>query len=422
MDIQEKVALETVRTQKKNSMYFQKIASIVFIIVCVFGLGVYTGYTKQPVVDKIDNILNPTSDYAPKDVVDFNEFWKVWKLLDEKYPHSKDRTNQERVWGAINGLVSSMKDPYTVYFTPDESKIFNDEINGSFSGIGVEIGIKDGFLTVIAPLKNSPAERAGMKAGDIITKVDEHVVADMSVDESVKYIRGEKGTKVIITVFRKDTPEAIPLTVTRGIISIPTIDEVNLGDTYLISLYNFNASSANLFHKALLNAKQQKKKNIIIDLRGNPGGYLESAVSIASEMLPEGTLIVTEDYGKTKKTVTHRSAGYETVSSDTKVVVLIDEGSASASEILAGALGDSNRAMIIGEKSFGKGLVQELMSVSQTTSIKITVADWITPSGAVISGKGITPMIVVSQEGQTKDPATDPTIQRALEFIRTGKK
>jgi carboxyl-terminal processing protease len=125
MDIQDKRVIENnPRVEKKNSMYFQKIASVVFVIVCVFGLGVYTGYTKQPVVDKIDNILNPTSEYAPKDVVDFNEFWKVWKLLDEKYPHSKDRTNQERVWGAINGLVASMKDPYTVYFTPDESKNF----------------------------------------------------------------------------------------------------------------------------------------------------------------------------------------------------------------------------------------------------------------------------------------------------------
>jgi carboxyl-terminal processing protease len=423
MDIQDKRVIENnPRVEKKNSMYFQKIASVVFVIVCVFGLGVYTGYTKQPVVDKIDNILNPTSEYAPKDVVDFNEFWKVWKLLDEKYPHSKDRTNQERVWGAINGLVASMKDPYTVYFTPDESKIFNDEITGSFSGIGVEIGIKDGFLTVIAPLKNSPAERAGMKAGDIITKVDEHVVADMSVDESIKYIRGEKGTNVIITVYRKDVSDPIPLTVTRDIISIPTIDEVNLGDTYLISLYNFNASSADLFHKALLSAKQQKKKNIIIDLRGNPGGYLEAAVSIASEILPEGALIVTEDYGKTKKTITHRSSGYGTISSDIKIVVLIDQGSASASEILAGALGDSNRATLIGEKSFGKGSVQELMSVSPTTSIKITVADWITPNGSIITGKGIEPAIVVSQDDRVKDPVKDPTILRALEFIRTGKK
>ncbi len=406
-------------TPKKNTG--KKIITGLILGFLVFGSGVYFGYTKQSVAHSIENILNTKSVNTPTDVADFEEFWKVWKLLDEKYPHAKDRSNQDRIWGAINGLVASMKDPYTVYFPPNESKIFNDEVNGSFSGIGVEIGVKDGFLVVIAPLKNSPAEKAGMLTGDVIAKVDGLTVADMSIDESIRHIRGPQGSQVIITVLRKDTPEPIDLSVTRDIINIPTIDEANLGDTYLISLYNFNASASDLFHKALLSAKQLEKKNIIIDLRGNPGGYLEAAVSIASEILPEGTTIVSENYGSEKKSVIHRSYGYNTLTTDTKIVVLIDKGSASASEIVAGALSDNGRATLIGESSFGKGSVQELIQVSSDTSIKITVAQWLTPNGTSISEKGIMPLINVPQGEPTKDPYQDPTIKRALEFIRTGK-
>lgn len=408
-------------TQPVGKKSYQSHIVTACMVVVVFLLGVYIGYTKQPVANRIDHILNTDTENAPTDTADFQEFWKVWKLLDEKYPHAKERSNQDRVWGAIAGLVASMKDPYTQYFPPAESKIFNDEVNGSFSGIGVEIGVKEGYLVVIAPLKDSPAEKAGMQAGDVITKVDGITVADMSLDESISHIRGEKGSKVVITVLRKDVSDPIDLSVTRDIINIPTIDETNLGDAYLISLYNFNASAADLFHKALLNAKQQGMRRIIIDLRGNPGGYLEGAVSVASEMLPEGALIVTEDYGANKKTVSHRSYGYNTLPKDTQVVVLIDQGSASASEIVAGALQDNNRATLIGEKSFGKGSVQELISVSSDTSIKITVAQWLTPSGSSISEKGIAPKIVVIQDAPTKNHSEDKTIQKALDFMRTGK-
>jgi carboxyl-terminal processing protease len=410
----------TTKNKKSFSAVPTVIAFFVFGII-FFIVGAYVGYTKQPVANSIESILNAKSTNAPTDTADFNEFWKVWKLLDEKYPQAKDRSNQERVWGAIHGLVASMKDPYTVYFPPTESKIFNDEVTGSFSGIGVEIGVKDGFLVVIAPLKNSPAEKAGMLPGDIIVKVDTHDVADMSMDESVQYIRGPKGTQVVITVIRENNPEPIELPVTRDIINIPTIDELDLGDTYLISLYNFNGSAADLFHRALLNVRQLKKKNVILDLRGNPGGYLEAAVSVVSEILPEGAVIVTEEYGSEEKTVVHRSYGYNTLSDDVKIVILIDKGSASASEIVAGALRDAGRATLIGETSFGKGSVQELIPVSSDTSIKITVAQWMTPNGTSISEKGIVPTIVIPQTEPVENHTEDKTIKRALEFIRTGK-
>lgn len=391
-----------------------------FSLVLFFG-GFYLGYAEQPASVKIKNILNQESPTIPTDNADFESFWKVWNLLNEKYPDAKNVSNQERIYGAIQGLVASTKDPYTMFFPPDEAKMFNEEVSGSFSGIGVEIGVKDGVLVVISPLKGSPAEVAGIKAGDAFYKIDGLTVSDMTIDESIKHIRGEKGTQVTVTVIRKGIAKPIDIVVTRDTISIPTIDETDLGDTYLISLYNFNASSAELLHKALVNVKQKNKKNIILDLRGNPGGYLDAAVSLVSEFLPEGDVVVTEDYGQNKKPFIHRSSGYGTIPQTVKIAILLDEGSASASEIVAGALQDHNRAVIIGEKSFGKGSVQELLPVTKDTSIKITIANWLTPNGNTISKKGITPNIEVKQSDTKQSIADDATISRALQFFTTGK-
>lgn len=409
------------REEKKVALLKKRhIIAALLCSVGIFFIGLYIGYTKDFFIDKVAYAFNVKNAVASNTNLD--EFWKVWQLLDEKYPHASDYSTEERIQGAISGLVASMEDPYTMYFSPEESKLFNEEVSGSFSGIGVEIGMKDGLLVVIAPLKNSPAEKAGLKTGDFIMKINDTLVTEMTLDETIRAIRGDQGTIVNITIARKNTPEPITLSIMRDIISIPTIDEKVLDGAYLISLYNFNASAAELFHKALLNAKQLNQKNIIIDLRGNPGGYLEGAISVASEFLPEGTLIVTEDYGSEKK-ITHRSYGYNTINSDTRVVLLIDEGSASASEIVAGAFKDHNRATVIGKTSFGKGSVQELIQVTNKTSVKITVANWLTPNGAVITKKGIQPNIEVTEKTtkNTEGDTTDPILDRALEFIKTGK-
>jgi carboxyl-terminal processing protease len=397
---------------------FNYIYIAIWSLILFLG-GFYFGFAQQPSSHKVDNVLNQEN----KDIenkADFEEFWKVWNLIDEKYPDAKKVSNQERIYGAISGLVGSIKDPYTLFLPPEESKSFNDEVTGSFSGIGVEIGIKEGMLVVISPLKGSPAETAGIKAGDYFHKIDDLAVSEMTLDESIRHIRGTKGTQVVLTIIRKEEAQPIDISVTRDIINIPTIDETEIGNTYLISLYNFNASSAELMHKALKNAQLKKMKNIIIDLRGNPGGFLESAIDIASDILPEGTLIVSEDYGSVKKPLFHRSKGNGLVKSDIKIVILLDKGSASASEILAGALQDNKRATVIGETSFGKGSVQELLPVSNDTSLKITIANWLTPGGTTISKKGITPDILVIQDSPKEDPE-DPTVQRALEFLKNGK-
>lgn len=395
--------------------------TILILSLFVFVSGFFVGYTKKPSATKISNVINAQND-SPQTNADFEAFWKVWRLLDEKYPDAKNISSQERVWGAIKGLLSSTNDPYSTFFTPEESKQFNEEISGSFSGIGVEIGQKDGLLTVISPLKNSPAEKAGIKSGDAIFKVDGKLVTDMTIDQTIKLIRGEKGTSVILSVYRENVSDPIEISVVRDIIEIPTMDEKILDqNTYMISLYNFNATSADLMHKAFLDFTASNKKNLIIDLRGNPGGYLESAISISSELLPKGDIIVTEDYGLSKKQLSHRSKGFDTVSSDKKIVVLIDGGSASASEIVAGALQDNGRATLIGTKSYGKGSVQELMPVTADTSVKITIAKWLTPKGTSISEKGIVPDIQVSEKSAKKDDITDPVVKRAIEWLVNKK-
>lgn len=405
---------QKVKSKKKISG-----ALLTFIMaLIIFTSGVYVGYAKKPAVDRVANVINKKA--KPKDTADFEPFWKVWELIDQKYPGAKDVSNQDRVWGAIKGLVSSVKDPYSTFFNPEESKQFNEEIAGSFSGIGIEIGVKEGLLTVISPLKNSPAEKAGMKAGDAIIKIDGKLVTEMTIDQAIKFIRGPEGTPVVLTVFRKDTTDQLDITVVRAIIEIPTIDEKVVGDAYVVSLYNFNATATDLMHAAFLNFNKSGKKNLIIDLRGNPGGYLESAIAIASEILPQGFTVVTEDFGTDKKQTPHRSRGYSTIKDDTKIVVLIDGGSASASEILAGALKDANRATLIGEKSFGKGSVQELIPVTKDTSVKITIAKWLTPNGSSISEKGIMPHIEIKNKNLIKNDPNDPVIKRALEWFKTG--
>lgn len=404
---------------KKSNNKKSNFLWIFLITIVIFSSGFYIGYAKKPASDKVTTVTNQKTKSI--EMGDFEPFWKVWTLIDEKYPNAKNISSQERIWGAIKGLVSSVEDPYSTFFDPQETKEFNEEITGSFSGIGVEIGVKDGLLTVISPLKNSPAEKAGIKAGDAILKVGDKLITEMTIDQSIKLIRGEKGTPIQLTVLRKEVADPIEITVIRDIIDIPTIDEKVIGDVYIISLYNFNSTSAELMHKAFVNFNQSGKKKLIIDLRGNPGGYLESAISIVSDILPQGNVIVSEDFGKAKKQVSHRSRGYGTIKEDVKIALLIDGGSASASEIVSGALKDTKRAVIIGEKSFGKGSVQELISVTKDTSVKITVANWLTPNGTSITEKGIVPDIEVKEKAKTKNDPNDPFIKRALEWFSSGK-
>jgi carboxyl-terminal processing protease len=351
---------------------------------------------------------------------EFKNFWKVWDILNEKYVNTASTTDQDRIWGAISGLASSYNDPYTVFFPPEESKLFNEEISGNFGGVGMEIGIKDEHLTVITPIKNSPAERAGVKAGDRVISIDGTDTYNLSVEKAVKLIRGDKGTSVKIVFLPKGSTKTVERLLVRDTIEIPTIESSIKGDNvFVIRLFSFTAQSSNLFRNALKEFIASGSHKIVLDLRGNPGGYLESAWDMASWFLPADKIVVTEDFGKnSEQNKVFKSKGYNIFTSNLKMIILVDAGSASASEILAGALKDHSVAKIVGTKTFGKGSVQELIQITPETSLKVTVARWLTPNGVNLSKNGIDPDYEVIVKDEDIKDGKDPQLAKALELLK----
>jgi carboxyl-terminal processing protease len=387
------------------------------VISGVLGLGIYIGYTHRPEIDKVTSIANKTPQVET--TADFSTFWKVWNILNEKSIYSKKVTDQDRVWGAISGLASSLGDPYTVFFPPKENKSFKEEISGSFEGIGAEIGMKDQILTIIAPLKDTPAFKSGIKAGDKIIKIGDVSTNDMTVDKALELIRGPEGTTVNLVVLRPGENKTREFNVTREKIQIPTIDTESRDDgIFVIKFYSFSENSVNLFREALIKFINSKSNKLILDLRGNPGGYLDSAINIGSWFIDEGKVVVSEDSLDGAKPKVYRSHGPRLFNDKLSFVVLVDGGSASASEILAGALHEYGIATLVGEKTFGKGSVQELVKITDDTSLKVTVANWYTPKGVSISQAGIEPDVKVPFTQKDYDAKKDPQMDKAVLILK----
>lgn len=392
------------------------VAGSIFAVVVIFLFGVYVGGKFQVQSVMVQSVVN--QETTASTTADFAPFWQVWKILGEKFVEThahKTLTDQDKVWGAVQGLAAAYGDPYTVFFPPEESKSFSEEIQGNFEGVGMEVSIRDNVLTVIAPLKNNPAYNAGIKSGDQIIKINGTSTASLSVDEAIKLIRGPKGTKVVVEIVRKEVEDPIYFTLVRDTIDIPTLDTETLpGDIFVIHLYNFSQNSADLFRGALRQFVLSGSHKLVLDLRDNPGGYLEASVDMASWFLPTGKTIVTEDFGSSTPQDVYRSRGYNIFNKNLQFVILTNGGSASASEILAGALQQYGKAKLIGEQTFGKGSVQELLPVTSGTSLKITVARWLTPNGTWISEKGLTPDIVVPFVADKNNPKKDVQMDRAV--------
>lgn len=403
---------------KKNKI-LRSLAYIVvslIIIAGILGIGIYIGYSHQPEIDKITSVVNKNPQVETN--ADFSTFWKVWNILNEKSIYAKKVTDQDRVWGAISGLASSLGDPYTVFFPPKENKSFGEAIAGSFDGIGAEIGMKDDILTVIAPLKDSPAYKSGLKAGDKIIKIGDTVTNNMTVDSAIDLIRGPEGTTVTLNILRTGENETRNIVVTREKIQIPTIDtEMRSDGIFVIKFYSFSENSASLFRDALIKFIDSKSSKLILDLRGNPGGYLDSAVNIGSWFINEGDVIVSENSMDGSKPKVYRSHGPRLFNDKLKFMVLVDGGSASASEILAGALREHGIATLVGEKTFGKGSVQELIKITDDTSLKVTVANWYTPNGVSISLQGLEPDVKVPFTQKDADAKKDPQMDKAVELL-----
>ncbi len=386
------------------------------------GIEVGTHNASKPVGGtQNEALLGSLFAEQTKSGVDLGEFWRVWDLLDKKYVASTSTdplTDEKKIQGAIAGLVDTYGDPYTVYMPPAEAEIFNGDIAGNFEGVGMEIGIRNDILTVIAPLPETPAQKAGIRAGDAIVKIDGAVTDGLAVDEAVQKIRGEKGTVVTFTMYREGESELLEIPVTRDTINIPTSKVEERDGVFIISLYNFSAVSEAKVQEALRTFMKSGKTKLVIDLRGNPGGYLQSAVNIASYFLPMGKVVVKESYGEGIEEDLYRSQGRDLHQyRDFKTVVLIDGGSASASEILAGALQEQGVATLIGNTSFGKGSVQELVELDSGASLKVTIARWLTPNGHSISFKGIDPDIKVEVTDEDRKANRDPQLEAAIKFL-----
>ncbi len=357
--------------------------------------------------------LVPANWKAANNRLESSDLNDLYSLLQRKFDGGVD--HQKAVDGAKSGLVSGAGDPYTVFLDAKSAKALTDQLSGTLSGIGAEVGIKNNHLTVISPISGSPAERAGLKAGDIIAKIDGNDTSNLLLDEAVSKIRGQKGTEVTLKVVRGNT-DAIDIKVTRDVITVPSVkSSLKTGNIGYIQISQFGNDTSEKVAAAAAGLKNQGAEKIILDLRNNPGGFLDSAVMVSSQFMREGKVVVEERRnGKTTEKLQTRSGGSLI---GLPMVVLINSGSASASEIVAGALKDNGAAKLIGEKSFGKGSVQEVINLGGGAQLKVTVAHWFTPSGRGIDKIGITPDIEVKQDQADYNADRDPQLDRAIQEL-----
>lgn len=399
----------------------------IFAVLIAFGGGLLVG------ANGISRTAMPAfagslfANERPPEGVDLTPVWRAWHIINDKYVATQGTStepisDQEKVWGMVQGLAASLEDPYTVFLPPQENETFQEDISGAFEGVGMEIAIRNNVLTVVSPLKGTPAARAGIEAGDRVIEIDGESTRGIGIDEAVSRIRGPRGTEVVLTIAREGENEPLEIAVVRDVIEIPTINaELRSDGVFVIELLNFSAVSAELFRNALQEFQNSGSDRLVLDLRGNPGGYLGAAVDMASWFLPAGEVVVTEDYGENKRSLVHRSRGYDIFDDGLQMVILVNRGSASASEILAGALGHYDVATLIGTSTFGKGSVQELVNVTSDTALKVTVARWLLPGDEPIPHEGIEPDIVVEVDPEEIEPGEDPQLDRAVEFLLTGE-
>jgi carboxyl-terminal processing protease len=405
----------------KNNL--SKYLPIVGLLVCagiIFSGGYFVGNKNIGEISQAASPQLANTESSTTEKVDFSPFWKAWKILDTNFvgASSTDKnTDQKKVWGAIEGLAASYGDPYTTFFPPEDLKTFEDDIQGNFEGVGIEIDVKDGILTVVSPLKGTPADKAGMRAKDQIFKIDDKATIGMSAQEATKLIRGPKGKEVVFTIIRDGKETQIK--VVRDVIDVPIIVTTKRDDgIFMIQITSFSANSADKFRDALREFVNSGSNKLILDVRGNPGGYLESSVDIASWFLPASAIVVSEDFGgKNKSAEVFKSKGYNIFTNNLKMVMLVDGGSASASEILAGALKEHKIATLVGEKTFGKGSVQELIPLTEDSSLKVTIAHWLTPNGVSLSKNGVDPDFVVKMTEADRTDKKDPQLDKAVELL-----
>jgi len=389
--------------------FLLKTLLIVIVLVwsgVVFVFGFYQGYNQIP---------RPPKQLTTE--VDVSLLWDIWNKLEDKYIGILD--HQKMIYGAAKGLVESLGDPYTVFFQPVDTKTFKDDISGSFEGVGMEITVKEGSLIVVAPLDGTPAKRAGILPGDEIVKIEDIFTQDISVNEAVKMIKGERGTQVNLSILRKGWVEPRIFSIIRDKIVLPSVEiEFLDNDIATIKLYQFTTGVTDEFQKKIGALLDSNTKKIILDLRNNPGGLLTQAQNIAGWFIEKGDIVTIEDSGEEKEREEYLALGNEALI-DYPIVILINGGSASGAEILAAALRENrNDVKLLGEKSFGKGSVQDPVDLRGGSLLKITIAHWLTPDGNLIDNKGLIPDIEVEMTEDDYLNDRDPQMEKAIEELK----
>ncbi len=410
-------------TKNKKILFF---LTAVVVVGAVFVLGFMAGSvfdlrrqlaSEESVnIDEIIDLYSKTRSSS----VSFEQFWEVWNEVKSSYV-DQPVSEVDMFYGALSGMVAGLKDPYSVYFPPVEAEEFATDLSGRFDGIGAEIGIKDENLIVIAPLPESPAEKAGLRSGDKILAINGEGTGGITVEAAVKKIRGPKDTVVTLTIVSADQDTARDVPITRGKITIESvIYEVKDNNIAYLRIAHFSDDTLAQFNQAVEKILAQKPAGLVLDMRSNPGGYLETSVLVASEWIKEGSLVVRQRV-QNKEILDYPARGRHRLA-EIPTVVLVDEGTASGSEIVAGALQDHGIAKLVGKKTFGKGSVQDFRVLPDGSALKITTAKWFTPLDKAIDKEGIMPDIEIEgdmfiEDTEAENGVRDVGLEKAVEIL-----
>lgn len=422
-----------IRGQQPTVFRHVVISSVVAVL--AFGMAFVSGYLFGRAdggtsTGPLASLLLPLERVAPSfratdadDVLTDDEqqrfkiFWETWRVVEREFYNRGAVDHQKMIYGATKGMVDALNDPYTVYLTPVNREISDADLRGSFDGIGIQVDMRDGKLTVVAPIEGSPADQAGLKTDDVVTSVDGHSLNGKTLNDTVLLIRGQRGTPVTLTVVRPKVPDPLTFTIVRAEIRLESVKSRMLDqDIGYLRITNFGANTGPETIASLRDLLAKQPGGLVIDLRSNPGGYLHSAVDVASQFMSEGVVLYQANGRGERQTYQVQPGG---VATQVRLVVLVNKGSASASEILAAALRDNGRAVLIGEKTFGKGTVQNVHELSDHSGLRVTTAQWLTPTEQPLQGVGIMPDIVVTQP--TDLPAgSDPQLDAAVQHLSGG--
>jgi len=416
--------LNMLENQLKQSIFKRSLpvylAVVLVIIAFTAGLllnnknEIATGQNEPVKFGQITGDKITVPEYLKKDV-NFSLFWDVWQIVQDNYI-DRPVGESKLLYGAMAGIVNVLDDPYSIFLEPQESKKFSDDLKGKFDGIGAEIGLRDQLITIVAPLPESPAFKAGLKAGDKVIEIDSVSTENMNLDEAVSRIRGKKGTTVKLKIFRPSDNKYKEISIVRDVIKIVSVNwEMKDNNIAYLRITNFNEDTDQRFKSVVKEILLKNPKGLILDLRNNPGGYLDRAVEIASYWLEPGQVVVQEEFtgGEKKPYLANGQAQFKNL----KTLILVNGGSASASEIVAGALQDFGLAQLVGEKTFGKGSVQSLEELQDGSSVKITVARWLTPKNRQINVIGIEPDIKIELTEEDFNQGKDPQLEKVIEMM-----